>query len=266
MSTVFNSYDLPCFDCSNEPLGKIPLMRVIDMLDRHYAKNDLVLCEKHLRYWIKECAMLEDLRSELSLWNEMIGLCRRLNDAELAFWALDRITALIDILHLNNTVSCATIFLNMATTYKHFGKSEEALALYQMVENTYNGTLPIYSYEYAALYNNKAASLIGIGRYEEAMKLLLNALDVLEHCPKARIDQVISYGNLAQLVWEWRGDRRQAEAYLDMAWDIICAPDILHDGKYAFVCAKSSEVYALLGKEDAAIALAEVAREIYEGT
>ena len=265
MSTLFNSYDLPCADCSNEPIGKIPLMRVLDTLDRDYAKNDLESCERHLRYWIKECELLGDRRSELSLWNEMIGLCRRLNDAELAFTALERAADLIDLLHLCDTVSGATIFINMATTYKHFGKSDEALALYQKAEEAYFGLLPPDSYEYAALYNNKAATLIGVGRYEEAMKLLCTALDILEHCPNERIDRAISYGNLAQLVSEWTNDGAKVEEYLDMAWECICDSDVLHDGKYAFVCAKLSEVFLLFGKDDAALALAEVAREIYEG-
>lgn len=266
MSTVFDVYNLPCADCSNEPIGRIPLARILDRLDCDYARNDLSSAKKHLDYWIRECQTLNDRRSELSLWNEMIGLCRRLNDFELAIQALERAADLIEALHLAGSVSGATIFLNMATTYKHFGKSDIALKLYDRVEAVYAELLSEESYEYAALYNNKATALMGVGRYEEAMRLLLRALDILELCPSERIDCAISYGNLAQLTYESKTDFAKADKYLDLAWETVCEPDLLHDGRYAFVCAKLSEVFALLGKEEAALALAEVAREIYEGT
>lgn len=265
MNNLFNSYDLPCSDCSNEPLSRIPLRRILDTLDRDYAKNDLERALSHLQYWIKECKCLQDMRSELSLLNELIGLCRRLDDEMIALSALERAQELIGALHIENTVSAATIWLNMATTYKHFDKNEKALALYKSTEDAYISLLSPSAYEFAALYNNKSSALIALGWYEEAYQLLARALEILEGCDGEKIDSAITYCNLAQLFGVWRRDEGEIDRYLDAAWDVICAPDIVHDGKYAFVCAKSSETFKLFGKDELALALLEVAREIYEG-
>lgn len=265
MDNLLNLYDLSCTDCSNEPLGRIPLARILDTLDRDYGRNDLEACERHLRYWIDECVALKDIRSELSLSNELLGLCRRLNNAALADAVLERVAYLVGILRLEKTVSGATILVNMATTCKHFGASEKALTLYQRAEDAYEGLLPAVSYEYAALYNNKATVFLELERYEEAWNLLMKALEILECCPKEKIDQAISYGILAEIAAKRKKNDEDAEAYLAKAWEIICSPDVEHNGKYAFVCAKSAEVFYAFGKYEEALALDEVAREIYEG-
>lgn len=266
MTSIFDNYDLPCSGCSNEPVDKIPLARIIHILDQDYSKNDLVAAERHLSYWMKEASALRDRRSELSLCNEMIGLCRRTNDKTLAFTVIDRAVELIDALSITNTTSAGTVFLNAATTYKHFGEVEKALLFYQKTEIIYAKLLPCNAYEYAALYNNKAAVLEDLERYDEAEALLQRALSILEECDEYRIDKAISYVNLARLVFSWKQDNELADRYLDYAWEVLTDPGIAHDGMYAFVCAKASDEFASLGREDEAFALAEVAKEIYEGT
>lgn len=265
MKPFYENYDLPCSGCSNEPIEKIPLFRIIETLDSDYAKNDLVSATRHLQYWRREAMMLGDMRSELSLCNEMIGLCRRTNDIEEANAVISRADFLIDKLRIENTASAGTVYLNMATTLKHFGDSEKALLFYEKTERIYQTTLPQNAYEYAALFNNKAAVLEELGRYEEAFILLHKALETLDLLSCHRIDKAISYVNLARLLFVWKEDTDAVDRYLALAWETVCESGISHDGAYAFVCAKASEVFAYFGRDDEALALSEVAREIYEG-
>ncbi len=262
---MFDSYDLPCGTCSNEPNDRISLVRVIELLDRDYQKNDIISAERHLEYWKKEAAMLGDYRSELSLCNEQIGLCRRTGNKEKAFEAITRADELIRKLGLSRTESAATIFLNMATTYLHFGEKETSMTFYQKAETGYRYAISENSYEYAALYNNKATALESLNRFEEAEILLQKALLILENCPDHKADQAISYVNLARLVSVWKRDIDQSQVYLSKAWEVLTDPEIKRDGLYAFVCIKASEVFAAFGKKDEVEALLEVAKEIYEG-
>lgn len=262
---ILESYDLPCTDCSNEPLGKIPLTRVIDTLDRDYAKNDLVSAERHLIYWKKEAAMLMDLRSELSICNEIIGLCRRTENRAMAFDAIERAVAIMDKLDLCKTVAAGTVYLNMATTLRHFDETDKALAFYQKTEEVYRLTLPTCSYEYAALYNNKASTLESLERFEESYELLKTALTILDSLSEHYVDKAITYVNLARLFFVWKKDTAASDENLALAWDVLTDPSVKHDAAYAFVCLKASEVFAYFDMSDEAEALLEVAREIYEG-
>ena len=266
MKKNFTQYDLPCEGCSNEPLDKIPLARVIETLDRDYAKNDLESAKRHIAYWRCEANKLGDLRSELSLCNEEIGLCRRTNDRNAAFSSIDRAYVLIERLGVEHTRSAGTVMVNMATTYLHFQDHEKALIFYEKAETVFKNSLPSSSYEYAALYNNQAAAHEALSRYEKAESLLKKALTVLEGCPSHRVDMAISYANLARVTWAFKQNEASSLSYLSQSWEILTDERVTHDGLYAFVCSKCAEVFAYFGKEEEAIALFEVAREIYEGS
>ena len=266
MEKAFETFNLPCNDCSNEPLDRIPLARIIDTLDRDYAKNDLISAERHLTYWIREARQLNDKRSELSLCNEMIGLCRRTHDKNAALTIMECAIKLIEDLGVDNTLSAGTILLNGATTYEHFGDYEKALELYSDVERIYDLVLSRNSYEYAALYNNKAGAMELLHRYSDAESLLLLALSVLDACGTHVVDKAISYAGLARLAFLCHKDRDSIDQFLDMAWSVLTDSNVLHDGLYAYVCSKVSEDFFLLSRQEEAIALAEVAKEIYEGT
>lgn len=262
----FTQYDLPCEGCSNEPLDKIPLARVIETLDRDYAKNDLESAKRHITYWRREAEKLGDLRSELSLCNEEIGLCRRTNDKDAALASIDRACILIERVGMEQARSAGTVMVNIATTCLHFKDNEKALAFYGKAEAIFKDSLPAISYEYAALYNNQAAAYEALSYYEKAESLLKKALSILDGCPSHRIDMAISYANLARVTWAFKKNEAYSLAYLSQSWEVLTDETVTHDGLYAFVCSKCAEVFALFGKEEEAIALYEVAREIYEGS
>ena len=63
---------------------RIPVMRVIEKLDSHLAKNDYDAAERHLLYWMAEAEQGYDEQGLLTVYNELMGLYRKRGEREKA--------------------------------------------------------------------------------------------------------------------------------------------------------------------------------------
>lgn len=66
--------------CSKEPIGTIPIMRVIDKIDEMFEKDDLQGAKRVLEYWEQEAKALGDTKGLLEILSEQIGLYRKLGE------------------------------------------------------------------------------------------------------------------------------------------------------------------------------------------
>ena len=113
--------------CSKEPIGTIPIVRVIDKIDEMFEKDDLQGAKRVLEYWEKEAKGLNDTKGLLEVLSEQIGLYRKLGDKEKGLAAVDEALAILACSGTCSSVGDATIYLNCATTMKAFGKAKEAI-------------------------------------------------------------------------------------------------------------------------------------------
>ena len=123
------------------------------------------------------------------------------------------------------------------------------------------------TYEYAALLNNKAAALSALKRYDEAEAHWRQAVEILQKEGHHDGEIAISLVMLAHLTYD-RDETAtdQVERLLDEAWEYINSPRQPRDGNYAYILRKCAPSFEYFQRPEAAQALREVAKEIYEGT
>ncbi len=243
----------------NEVKERIPVRRIIERLDKHFAANDLDGAGELLRHWLGEAVSLGDLFGELSILNELTGHYRKTLDRDRALTVIDRALILVDELGQGSTPSGATILLNCATTLKTFGQAERALLLYERAESVYRSSLDVNDARFAALYNNRALSLSDLGRFDEAEASYNAALAVLKN---VGLDAAVTYVNLAELYDAWGKTERISEC-LFRALDLLFDEKIPHDGYYAFVLEKCAPAFRDFGYTEVADELKRTSEEIY---
>lgn len=255
-----------CTSCSKEPQGYVPVARVIERLDELAAKNDGAGMERVLDYWEKEAKALGDDRGLLVILSEEIGHYRREGDEKKGLSACEQALALLAV-EEEITVADATVYLNIATTMKAFGKASEALKYYDIAREAYERELPPDDYRLAGYHNNYATALADMGKFGEAREHYLKALEILK--AQDNVNEVaITYVNLAKLADDERAARGEeddgsADEYIELAYATLTGANAVKNGPYANVCMKVADAcgyhgYFLYKRE-----LEDVARSIY---
>ena len=160
-----NDYTDPqCPFCTDQfketpPVHQVNVTRVVEKLDDDFSRNDYAAAERHLRYWIGEAEQGHDDRGLLSLKNELMGLMRKLGRGEEAQKAAGEALALVDRIGFGDTVTAGTTFVNAATVYKAFGRSAEAIPIYEKAAAIYERELSDGDMRLGSLYNNMGLAL-----------------------------------------------------------------------------------------------------------
>ena len=245
--------------------GCISTERILAKLDEHLHKNDYASAERHLLYWLGESSGAGDIRTELLIRNELMGLYRKLGRESEAIECVDAALQRIDEQNIAHQVGAATTFLNCATVYKAFGKAEQGIALFERARAVYESELKPDDSRLGGLYNNMALSLVDLGRFREADELYKKAIAVMEQNEGGALEVAITYLNMATAAESERGlfdADETVQEYLDKAEKLL--EDFANrDGYYAFVCEKCASVFNYYGRFMYANELLARARRIY---
>ena len=248
--------------------GCISIDRILDKLDEHLHKNDYASAERHLRYWLDEAQSRADVRTELLLQNELMGLYRKLGKREEALACVGAACKQIEANGIEEQVGAATTYLNCATVYKAFGMADQAIVLFERARATYERELDEKDTRLGGLYNNTALALVDLGRYDEANAYYRKAVSVMEQSENGSLEVAITYLNMASAAEAELGLLNAdptVQDYLDRAERLLedCPT---RDGYYAFVCEKCASVFGYYGRFAYEQTLTARARRIYEGT
>ncbi len=85
-----------CLFCEPKKKERIPVQRVLEKLDEYFFKKDYSSAQNVLDYWTKEAENLEDIGGKLSLLNECVGLNRKLQNREKAFYYCEKCASAFD--------------------------------------------------------------------------------------------------------------------------------------------------------------------------
>ena len=243
----------------------IPVSRFIESLDQCINRNDMKAAGKCIKYWESEARCLHDKSGLLTVLNEAVGYYRRAHKKTRALEAMEESLLLADELGLTHKVSGATIYINAATTLSFFGSEEKALELYEKAALCFEAEKKTESYEYAALLNNRAATLFELKRYDEAEADWLAAIDILKKIGMHDGEIAVSLLMLAHLTYDRDSDAvEKVEVLIDEAWNRINSDDQPKDGNYAYVLRKCAPSLEFFNRPDEAQACRDVAKEIYE--
>ena len=230
----------------------IEIGRVLDRLDSYLKQEQYQAAERHLRYWLDEANALGDTRGAFAVLNEMVGFYRKQVMEKEGLAACHSLMELIGKMGIADTAGAATAYLNIATAYKSFERTEDALPLYEKARAIYERDLDASDSRLAGLYNNMALAFCERERFAEAMSLYEKALQILEKHPGSEPEQAVTYLNLADLYQARLGseaaeDRveealQHAKDLLDAAWEGGAG-----DGNYAFVASKCAPAFSHYG-------------------
>lgn len=244
----------------------IPVSRFIDRLDACFNRNDMKGARECIQFWESEARRLNDKRGLLTVLNEAVGYYRRVKKRTRAMEAMDESLRLADELGQSETVSGATIYTNAATTLSFFGNEEQALELYQKATACFEAEGRTESYEYAALLNNRAATLNELRRYDEAEVNWLAAIDILKRVGYHDGEIAVSLIMLAHLTFDRdETSYEKVESILDDAWEYINSDNQPKDGNYAYILRKCAPSFDYFQRPLEAQACRDVANEIYYG-
>ena len=247
----------------------IPRDRVLDKLDSLLRANDYAGAKRTLLYWLDEAKYDRDDRGILLILNELMGLCRKLEERENALKYAQEALNQVSLMDIGEDVGAATTYLNSATVCKAFGLPNDALNLYKMAQEIYERELDEKDDRLAGLYNNMGLALVDLKNFREAERLYEKALGILANDPEKEPEQAITYLNLASLAEAESGlgeAREKIEDYCKKARERMETGKDRSDGNYAFVCEKCASVFGFYGFEDYANELMARSRRIYEGS
>ena len=246
--------------------GCISTDRILAKLDEHLHKNDYASAERHLLYWLGESSGAGDIRTELLIRNELMGLYRKLGREREALECVDATLLKIEEQGIAHQVGAATTFLNCATVYKAFGRAESGITLFDRAKEIYERELDPTDSRLGGLYNNMALSLVDLGRFHDADELYKKAISVMEQNEGGALEVAITYLNMATAAEAEKGLLDADEIiqnYLDLAQSLL-ENFTKRDGYYAFVCEKCASVFNYYGRFMYAAELSARAKEIYE--
>ena len=246
----------------------ISVDRILSKLDEHLGRNDYSSAERHLKYWLSEATASRDLKAEIAVRNELMGLYRKLGRKKEALDAAKSALDLVANEQISYQVGGATTLINAATVYKAFGKAADAIELFEQAKQIYERELSENDGRLGGLYNNMALAMVDLERYDCARDLYAKAIEVMKKTDGGELEIAITYLNLASAAESELG-LLEADEYICECMDVAASlidGEEKRDGYYAFVCEKCASVFGYYGRFVYENELKERARRIYEGT
>lgn len=148
---------------------------------------------------LAEAKEREDYGLYLSVGNEMIGYYRSVSRFEKAYQISEDMLLLMEELQMEQSAEFATVLLNTATAYSFDENFEMALQFYRRAEQIYHLLVRADDYLFAGLYNNMSSLMEKMGRNEEALSLLMKALEILQSYPDRQMEAATNFTNLGLL-------------------------------------------------------------------
>lgn len=247
--------------------SSVPQQRIREKVDDYMSRRDYNGVERHLKYWLAEAEMLDDLRGQLMIRNEMVGHYRKVGDKDNAFESAEAAIKLLEELDYGKSISAGTTYVNIATAYNAFQENLESLQMFEKARAVYEAIEDTAPELLGGLYNNMALTCAALGRFDDAEELYDKAMDRMAYAPNGVLEQAITCLNRANVV-ELRDGLEAGEerinALLDEAENLLNTPSVPRDGYYAFVCEKCAPSFEYYGYFLTAEALKSASKKIYE--
>ena len=247
--------------------SKINIQKFIENFDDLLSKNEYTSACDFLETTIIEAEALHDETALFTLYNECIGIYRKIGKKDKCYFYCNKALETTENLQFSENVSGATTFINCATAFKAFDEAEKGVSFFEKAKRIYEEKLPQNDKRLAGLYNNFALTLTDLKRFDEAIALYEKAISVLKSYEDEQPETAISYLNMANTVEAKEGLENSCEkidSLLDIATEILDKSLKENDGNYAFVCEKCASTFGYYGRFFYEAELKERARKIYE--
>lgn len=240
---------------------------ILQKLDSLLSKDNYTAAKQHLLSVLCEAEKAGNDKILLLVYNELMGLCRKLGQKDEALQYVQKALGRITKMGIEENIGAATTYLNSATVYKAFGMAEKSMPLFEQAEKIYNKNLSPTDTRFGGLYNNMGLALVDLKRFGEAEFYYEKAIWVMRQNSGKEPEQAITYLNLASAAEAKDGlidaDQKINE-YLQVAQTLLDVGKNRTDGEYAFVCDKCASVFGYYGHFAYENELQNRKRRIYE--
>ena len=215
----------------------IEIKRILDRFDSLMSEKNFEEAERLLNYWVDECEATRDVRNRFTLLNELVGFYRMRSEKIHGVYVSSQLLDAVKDMELEDNVSGATAFINVATAYKSFGMTDDALSLYEKAAVIYERDLERTDDRLPALYNNMALAFMDMAAItkeknadsysfysEKAETYFDEALDILRSIKGSENEQAITFLNLADLAVLTLGAEESEETvqtYAGKAYELL---------------------------------------------
>lgn len=187
---------------------------ILQEYDGMFGHRPLTQIEEYLAGKIGEAKRVGDESAEITLLNEMIGLCRDTSQGEKALEYCGQLKELLHKQGLEGTKDYATSMQNIANAYRAFGLWEKAKEAFEDIERTYKESLDKGDYLWASMYNNWGLLYQEMQDYDSAVATLKKALELIEKLPGCEIKVAVTKTNLANSLFALGTDEAVREGYM----------------------------------------------------
>ena len=118
----------------NVPARSVPLGRIVEKLDEYLGRDDWTGAERHLDYWLRDAESGGDKKGLLAIEGERMGLFRKRGRKDDALKAVSHALSLIRELRMEDSLTAATTYVNIATVYKTFGLAEQGMPYFEQAK------------------------------------------------------------------------------------------------------------------------------------
>ncbi|MBQ5910836.1 MAG: tetratricopeptide repeat protein [Clostridia bacterium] len=240
---------------------------ILKQLDSLLSRDNYSAAKEHLLTHLATAQKDGNNNIILLLFNELMGLCRKLGLKDEAVGYTEKALLKIKEMGIEQNIGAATTYLNCATVYKAFGRAADAIPLFEKAEEIYNKNLSPNDTRFGGLYNNMGLALVDLKQFTRAADYYNKAISVMKQNKGKEPEQAITYLNLASAVEAELGllaAEGKIGEYLSVAEQLLDSGKNRTDGEYAFVCDKCSSVFGYYGYFAYENELINRKRRIYE--
>lgn len=157
------------------------IQHILDGLDALFAKQDIQAVEPYLTKQLELAYGEQEYNACITIMNELIGFFRDTSQYQKALEYSEQVLHLMRELGYEGSLPYATTCLNVANAYRAAGLHKESLAIYESIFPIYQDNLDQNDERFASFYNNLSLLYQEMNNYNNAAECLYKALALVEH-------------------------------------------------------------------------------------
>lgn len=168
----------------------------INNLDKLFEEKRINDVEPFLNESLAQAVSENDVSAQFTILNEMMGFFRDTSQYDKSIKACHQCIDLMKRMEIEGTVDYATSLQNIANAHRAAGLLKESLDFYNQAFKIYENNIPSNDYRFASLNNNIALLYQEMGNYENAVRHLKMALEIITKIEGADIQISVTHSNL----------------------------------------------------------------------